>query len=154
MKEEALKAHEEVVKGADVALYDAGFADGQAQAQSSGITQDQMDAAVNEAKASGLAEGEKSGFEKGAASVPVASPDGKFTQEEMDKYSQSKIDQLPADITPYGQADMDKVNSELALAKSELEKVTSDDESDKAAIAEGLSKLDAIAAILAPKAKA
>ncbi len=55
------------------------------------------------------------------------------------------------DTTPYSEEDMAKAKLETQAALEELAKVKSDDEADKAAIAESTAKLEAILAILAPK---
>lgn len=158
MKEEALKAHDEVVKGADVALYDAGFADGQAGAQASGITQEQMDAAVTAAKA----EGEKSGYEKGVASVPVPVPGGTFDQAAMDKYADSKVEQaiaaLPADVTPYSEEDMQALKDQVKVTEAIAAKATANDEqqeADKAKLLRAITAIDALVhSIATPKEEA
>jgi hypothetical protein len=64
-----------------------------------------LDAKEGEIKA----ESEKIGFDKGVASVPVPSEGGLFSQEEMDKYAQGKVDAALAaqvDPTPYSEEDM------------------------------------------------
>lgn len=48
-------------------------------------------------------------------------------------------------------ADLADLQNKLVEAQAEIAKVKSDDESDKAAIAEGHAKLEAIKSILAPK---
>ncbi len=56
----------------------------------------------------------------------------------------------PADTTPYSQDDMDKVTKHADDIQAELDKVSSDDASDKAAIQAAGDKLDALkASILA-----
>lgn len=80
-------------------------------------------------------------FAEGVASVPAPVEGGMYDQEAMDLYATKKVEEamaaLPADETPFSREEMEAVQAELALVKS-------DDEADKAAIAKANAKLEAI----------
>lgn len=56
------------------------------------------------------------------------------------------------DTTPYSEEQMNEVKAQLTAAQEEIAKITSDDASDKAAIAAAQEKFAAIEAIMHPAA--
>lgn len=55
---------------------------------------------------------------------------------------------IPADTTPYSQDDMDKVTKHADDVQAELDKVSSDDAADKAAVKAAGDKLEALKAAI------
>lgn len=142
MKEEALKTHSDAMAAADEALYDAGFADGQAGAQASGITQEQYDAFGTEK----FEEGKKVGFDEGVASVhipetPVGEGQLGYSQEQYDAVVTEK-DAAKAELASVKEQ-VELAKTELATAKESEAKALSDDATDKEKIEALTAKLEA-----------
>lgn len=85
-------------------------------------------------------------YSEGAKSVEAG--EGMFTQEQVDAKIQEAIANLPADQTPYGQADLDAIQEKVSEAEAKLVQAQSDDEMDKSTIAQYKGILDQIKGLL------
>lgn len=150
MKEEVVGKFFEGIKALVNDVYEGGSADGAAGKEASGISQEKYDADLAQAKLDGIAEGKAS----------VVIPEGGTYSEEQYKALESELATAKEELataksedakTPHTAEEMAAAKSELELAKLEMEKLSSNDSAQEAAIAEGKSKIDAVLAILAPK---